>query len=286
MSEHIFELNGKVVAVVRDGSVTEIKGPLKLEYCPLQHSIRGVEKITKDTIKESIEGRIKAFGMCTEDRIIEIKPDFVDFGTSEIMACAMESDMIDAAVEPCDGAGTVIAIDPRIVQGIGGIMSGLVKTTPIPKLIDRLEKRGSIVIDPKGAKIDQKEGLKVAFDRGYKDVSVTVSKLEEAKVCREIEEEVDGRAVLFGVHTSGMSENEVKEFVDLIDVTTSCASKKIREVADKALVQVGNGIPVYAFSETGKDIVLNRISYMKSQVLIKTCELPELPEARQPRPLL
>ena len=116
--------------------MTEIEGPIKLEYCPLQNSLRGVDRITEDTIRNSIEGRIKAFGMCTEDRVIEIKPDFVDFGTSEIMACAMKSGMIDAAVEPCDGAGTVIASEPGIVQGIGGIMSGLVKTAPIPKLID------------------------------------------------------------------------------------------------------------------------------------------------------
>ncbi len=278
------EVNGATV-YIKDGKVEKIDGPFRLEYCPLQQSLRGVDKITEDSTRSSVEGRIKMFGLCTEKRVIEIKPSLVDFGTSEIIMCAMEEKMLDATVLPCDGAGTVITDKPEIVQGIGGIMSGLVKTSPVPKVIGKLQKKGCMVTDPKNACIDQENGLKLAFEHGFDKVGVTSAKVEAAQKCREIEKEFGKKAVIFGVHTSGMSKEDAEEFKQLVDITTSCASKYIREVAKDALVQVGTKIPVFAFSETGKELLLNRIKYMKTQVLIKTCELPELLNESQPRPL-
>lgn len=284
MGEHIMEVNGAKV-FIKDGRVTNVDGPFNLEYCPLQKSLRGVDKITPDTTRASVEGRIKYFGMCTENRVVEIKPSLVDFGTSEIIMCAIQEGMLDAAVVPCDGAGTVITDRPEIVQGIGGIMSGLVKTSPIINVINKLQKRGCTVIDPKNTLIDQERGLELAFDQGFKKVGVTSAKVEGAQKCRDIEREAQKKAVIFGVHTSGMSEEEAEKFKELVDITTACASKYIREAAKDALMQVGTKVPVFAFSETGKQLLLNRIKYMNTQVLIKTCSLPELAKESQPRPL-
>lgn len=278
------EVNGATV-FIKDGKVIKVEGPFNLEYCPLQQAIRGVEKITSETTRSSVEGRIRMFGMCTEKRIIEIKPSLVDFGTSEIIMCALKEGILDAAVLACDGAGTVITDRPEIVQGIGGFMSGLVKTSPIADVIDKLRKKGCIIVDSEEAKIDEAKGLELAFEDGYERVGVTSAKVEAAQRCREIEKEQGRMTAIFGVHTSGMSAEDAKKFRELVDVTTACASKYIREVAKDALMQVGTKVPVFAFSELGKEMLLNRIKYMNAKVLIKTCKLPELPEEKQPRPL-
>lgn len=278
------EVNGSKV-YIKDGKVTKVEGPFNLEYCPLQHSLRGVKKITSETTRSSVEGRIKMFGMCTKRRVIEIKPSLVDFGTSEIIMCAIEEGMLDAAVLACDGAGTVITDRPEIVQGIGGFMSGLVKTSPIENVIEKLRNRGCIIVDPKNAEMNPKEGLKLAFEHGFEKVGVTSAKVEEAQICREIEKMNEKKVAIFGVHTSGMSAEDAEKFKGLVDITTACASKYIREVAKDSVMQVGTKVPVFAFSDFGKQLLLNRIKYLNTQVLIKVCSLPELPEEKQPRPL-
>jgi putative methanogenesis marker protein 8 len=283
MSRHVIEANGKTKVIVEDGRVVKIEEPLRLEYCPIVEDLRDTDKITPDLIRFSIESRINLFGMCTSDRIVSIKSHLVDFGTSEMMMCAIEAGIMDAVVQPCDGAGTVIAHRPEIVQGIGAAMSGLIETSPIPEVISRLRDNGCIVVDPANATIDQERGLRIAFDHGSRCVGVTVAGLDEAKGCRSIESG-SKNAVLFGVHTSGMSMEDAKEFMKTIDITTACASKQIREFANNALIQAGTKIPVFAMTEIGKEILLNRIKYMRKKVLIKTCKLPEL-EDRQPRPV-
>jgi putative methanogenesis marker protein 8 len=284
MNRHIIETIGKTRVTVENGKVVKIEEPIRLEFCPIVRA-RGVKRITPEVIKFGVEGRLKLFGLCTSNRMIEAEVGLVDFGTSEIMTCAIKSGMLDAAVEPCDGAGTVIASRPEVVQGIGAAMSGLAETSPIPEVIKRLESRGCLIVDPENATIDQVAGLETAFDAGYEKVGVTVTNLVDAEGCRMIESDRKKTTILLGVHTSGMSTGEAEEFVRTVDVATACASKWIRREACNALLQAGTGIPVFAFSEMGKEILLNRIRYMKTQVLIKTCKLPELPEERQPRPL-
>lgn len=51
-------------------------------------------------------------------------------------------------------------------------------------------------------------------------------------------------------------------------------------------LQLGVAIPIFATSKIGREILLNRVRYMKKQILIKTADLPELEEEWQPRPLL
>ena len=73
---------------------------------------------------------------------------FVGFGASEVISTSLKSRFIDAAVIACDGAGTVVVTRPDMAQGIGGRMSGLIRTTPIPEVINRIIEGGGIVADP------------------------------------------------------------------------------------------------------------------------------------------
>jgi len=207
-----------------------------------------------------------------------------------IVFCGVDFMAETAAVQVCDGAGTVVAADSRVVQGIGGAMSGLAETSPIPEVIRKLKTKGSIILDEANATIDQAKGLELAFEK-YDNVGVTVCNLDDAKRCREVEaaRQAAGEkksAVLFGVHVTGMSEAEAKKFMELVDLVTACASKHVRHLASNALLQLGVAVPIFVLSEKGKEVALNRIKHIKRQILIKTGELPELPEGRQPRPLL
>ena len=50
MSKHIVEAIGLSKVTIKDGKVIDVSEP-KLDYCPLFHHHRGMEKITKKAIK-------------------------------------------------------------------------------------------------------------------------------------------------------------------------------------------------------------------------------------------
>lgn len=127
MSEHIVEAIGLSKVTIKDGKVIDVSEP-KLNYCPLFHHHRGMEKITKEAIWDNIQFRIDDFGMCTPDRQLRMK-DFLSFGISEILSTLIEENAIDCAVMVCEGCGTLIVTESELVQGIGGRVSGLVKTS-------------------------------------------------------------------------------------------------------------------------------------------------------------
>lgn len=68
------------------------------------------------------------------------------------------------------------------------------------------------------------------------------------------------------------------------DIVISCASKYIRELA-KPLVQVAAAIPLFALTQKGKELVIERAKDIKSPILINTMNLPVVPEHKQPREL-
>ena len=66
---------------------------------------------------------------------------FVGFGASETIMTGIEKGLIDAAVTVCDGVGTVITSNPHLVQGMGGYISDMAETEPIPEVIEGIETR-------------------------------------------------------------------------------------------------------------------------------------------------
>ena len=143
---HVMEALGKTRVVVENGKVIEVNEPMT-EYCPIFDKVRGIKKFTSQSAKENIEFRIKDFGLFTKDRAIEMEI-FVGFGASETFMTGLRRGLIDTSVTACDGAGTVITSNPKLAQGMGSRISGLVETTPIPKLIERIQEVGGIVLDP------------------------------------------------------------------------------------------------------------------------------------------
>ena len=257
MDEHIVEAMGKAKVIIRDGKVIEIGDP-KIEYCPLFHKYRGIEKIDKQSIKENMEFRIEDFGMCSPSRQVFME-DFLSFGVSETLSTLLDEKIIDCAIMVCEGCGTVIVTESEIAQGVGGRVSGLVKTSPIPEIIEKIGTKN--ILDQKTVAIDQVKGIELAIEQGYKNIAVTIANTKELKTIREIEKNNENLAIyIFAVHTTGLGEEEAKEIFDYCDIITGCASKPIRAIGDEiAILKAGESIPIYAATEKGKELLKRRI---------------------------
>ncbi len=161
-------------------------------------------------------------------------------------------------------------------------MSGLVKTTPYPDVIRRIEENGGFVTDKVHARLDQAAGVERAYAMGFQNVAVTVAISAEAQ---QIRDRHPG-AVIFAVHVTGLSLEEAGTLVSASDLVTSCASGPIREIAGrKARVQAGVAIPIFAMTEKGKELIIEKIRKGKEQVLVKSTRLP-VPGDQQPEPLV
>lgn len=280
--EHVIEAIGRSRITIRNGHVVEV-GEALIRDCPLAKRFAyPIPDIKKESIQANIEHRIKAFGMCTPAREVMDTREFVGFGASELLSFGLKAGLIDAVVLACDGAGTVIVTKPAMVQGIGGRMSGLVSTCPYPAVMDRIEHDGGYVLDRDCARIDQLAGVAYAALKGFRKIAVTVAGPEVAQEIRRIHP----GTLIFGVHVTGLSNNEAETLVTASDLVTSCASGPIREIAGKkALVQAGIAIPVFATTRAGKTLIMEKLAQSDEPVLVKPTRLPALGE-KQPDPLV
>jgi len=254
MGRHVMEALGKSRVVIEDGKITEIGEPV-VKYCPLFKKYRGIEEINKETIRENMEFRIDKFGMCSESRETRMK-DFLSFGISEILSLAVSEKVLDAAVIAADGCGTCILDDPELIQGMGGRISGICETSPIAKVIDDIGPER--ILDPGTAEIDQFAGVAKAFAMRNSKVGVTVASAEVASAIRDA---FGSAVVIFAVHTTGLSERDAEIVFRVCDVITGCASAPIRRLAKTmALVKAGTKVPVYAATETGKEMIMMKLN--------------------------
>lgn len=266
---HIMEALGKTRVVVKNGEVVEVGEPV-IKYCPLFAKHRGITEITKESIKKNIEFRIKDFGLFTENRVVEVEDCIVGFGTSEIFMTSLKNKLLDAVVVVSDCAGTVITNNPKLVQGLCGRISGIVKTTPIPKVIEKIENAGGVVLNKETAEINQYEGAKRAIELGYKRIGVTISNLEKSEKIKELENE-HVKIVVFGVHTTGSESSEVKKYLKYFDLITACASKEVAEgIKEHVRAQAGSSVPIFALTQTGKELILERMKEVDKPILVTT----------------
>ena len=256
--KHVIEALGKVRVVIENGEITEV-GSSEVKYCPMFHAMHGVKELNEEFIRKNINFRIKDFGMCTPERIVEMD-DAVTVGISEILKTNMEMGNIDCVVGACEGAGTVIMTNSRIVQGVGARVSGLVSTTPIPEVIEKLEQKDSVVLNSETAELNQLEGLKLAIDNGYKNIAVTILPSQMVREIREYPVDDDVNVYIFVAHTTGANPDEVKMLFDNADIVTACASKAIDEYADKyEPYYYGLKVPIFYASEDGRRLLDTRL---------------------------
>ncbi|MEA1944045.1 MAG: methanogenesis marker 8 protein [Euryarchaeota archaeon] len=276
---HIMEMLGTTRVTVADGRVIDVGKPC-IRWCPLFDKFHDIREITEDAVRTNMEFRIRELGMFTPERNLDVDV-FVNFGASEVMMTGLKKRLIDTTVTACDGAGTVITDNPKLVQGMGAQISGLIETEPISEIIDGIRERGGIVIDPRRASIDPAAGVCRAVELGYKRIAVTVIDPATALKIREIESEPGVSAIIIAAHITALSRSEVHDLLDSVDIITGCASTHVRNLV-KPLAQVGTAIPLFALTQAGKELVIERTKEITTPVLINTMPLPVLPEHKQP----
>jgi putative methanogenesis marker protein 8 len=280
---NIMELLGRSRIKVEGEMVAEAGQPM-INWCPLFDKVRGIKEVTAESAAANMEFRIKNHGMFSPRRRLKMDT-FVGFGASESMMTGLQSEIIDAAVTVCDGAGTVITANPDLVQGMGGYISGLVESDPIPEVIEGIRQMEGHILSPKDARIDQLEGAAYAAAAGYKRFAVTVADATDAEKLRELEKASGVRIMIIGVHLTGIASEEASRLLAAADIVTACASKHIREQV-RPLVQVGTAVPLFGLTGWGKELLVERAKQVEQPLLINTMPLPVLPERKQPRPLV
>lgn len=266
--KHVIETLGKVRVVIENGEITEV-GESEMKYCPMFHAMHKVDELNEEFIRKNINFRIQDFGMCTPQRIIEMD-DLVTVGISEILKTNMEKGNIDCVVGACDGAGTVIMTNPRVVQGVGGRVSGLISTTPIPEIIKKLEEKDSIILNPQTAELNQLEGLKIALEKGYKNIAITVIPSPMIKELREYPVDEDVNVYIFVAHTTAVTRSEAEDLFKYGDIVTACASKEVRDYADETEpYYYGVKVPIFCASEDGKRFLDTRLEKINKPLTTK-----------------
>ena len=277
MSEHIIEALGLSKVIIKDGKVIDVSEP-QVEYCPLFDHHRGIKKLTSEIIAKNIQFRIDDFGMCMPNRQLRMK-DFLNFGISEIMCTLLDEKIIDSVVMVLEGCGTLIVTEPELVQGIGGRVSGLVKTSPIPELIDKIGKEN--IVQPETAEINQIKGLELAIKKGFKNIAVTITLASDIDEIERIKSENPNVSIyVFVVHTTKRNAKDARKLFDGCDVITSCASKYVREIGKKeSMKTVGQSIPIFAHTEDGKRFLEMRLKKIGG-------EKPKIDNPDLPYPLI
>jgi putative methanogenesis marker protein 8 len=254
------KINGKTVTVLTEPVVT---------HCPLHESLYGTKKIDANSVKKSVETKIEGFGFCCKDRDFDFNP-IVAYGASEMMSVWLDKGLIDSAVVVCDGAGTVITSNSRLIQGIGARLTGIIKTSPIREVIEHIERNRGTVLEKSDARIDQAAGVKLAFMAGAKHVTVSVASFQ-AKVIsdiRRLEKNEGKEVVIFSVCNTLAKKLDVKHIAKA-DIACASASTILRnEVGSRALLQVGLTIPVYALTARGKELVLEYLKVFKDKLVV------------------
>ena len=272
---------------IRDGKVEVLTEPA-IRSCPLRQDLYGIEIESKETVKRVLEEHMAELGMYGPKRVLELEDKPVSFGASEILSDALTEGLIDAAVLVSEGAGTVVATSPAVLQAIGAHMTGLIRTEPIEEIQLGLVERGCILIDRQGT-VDQVLGFERAVEAGYRRIAVTVAgdRADDTRALRERERALGAWATILAVHTTGISESEAQVLAECCDLVWSCASRSVREVAGgKALMQIGIAIPVFALTPMGKRLILNRAMHFSGQLVLHRAGLPVTPEGKQPKPLV
>lgn len=286
MTEHLLEM-AMARARIIDGKIEVLTDP-QIKCCPLRRDLYGISEESQKTVENILRRHIEDLGMYGPNRVLELNEMPVSFGASEILADAMAEGLIDAAVVVCEGAGTVMATKPEVLQAIGAHMTGLLRTEPIAEIQEGLEDKGCILLD-KLCTIDQVRGFERAAEAGFENIAVIIAGKNafEAKKLRELGGIVGRKPIILAVHTTGISNADAEELADGCDIVWSCASKAVREVAGKkAKLQIGISIPVFAMTRAGKRLVLNRAVNFDDKLVINRASLPVVPTNKQPNPMI
>ena len=180
------------------------------------------------------------------------------FGASETIYSAFEAGLVDAAVIVSNNLGTIITTNASGTQGAVKRMTGLFYTSPSAELTERCSEAGIIPVFPYTAEIDQAAGVRMAVEKGFRRIAVTLAAKDNIRwpEIEAIERENGVLIYKFGLCSTGISDDTAAAMQDHTDLVWSCASRAVREyIEPKAVAQVGLRIPVHIMTQRGWEIV-------------------------------
>jgi len=249
--------------VVSEGRVIYVTDPTMIScplanvlYPDLKDMIGDDPERQKKLIKDVVETKIRKTGQFTDRRKIIDPAIAVPYGASEMILTALQKNVVDAAVIVCDGAGTIVADNPDVVQGVGGRMNGLFFTSPIRSIQNSLDQYGCRRVSPTAA-INQAAGVEKAVQQGYRRIAVTINAFgdESLNQIRVIEKKNGVIVYIFIVCTTGVGSARIAEIGDHADMVWSCGSMDLRrEIGGRAILQFSKAIPVFVLTDQGMAI--------------------------------
>jgi putative methanogenesis marker protein 8 len=266
---------GTIARVYEDGSIELLFEPPKELYCPYRRKVYGVKGNCREDVIKVLKLKMSLYGLFTPQRKLDFESRVI-FGTSEIISWALGKGVFDCAVVVCEGAGTVITRNPALVQGIGAVMNGILKTYPIVEVIDGIKKRGGIILSEENATIDQVVGALKAIELGCRRIAVSVIGLRcwEIPELRKLEKKSNVDITVFCTCNT-LTKRDCFEYIEKADYVCTSANTELRKaLAGKALLQLGVTIPVYILTEKTRDIVFEYLKALKEQILIRRATLP------------
>lgn len=282
--EHEFYCCGARI-LLKDGEIKVLSEP-RIIYCPLLESLYGIRSVDPEAVKHIVRAKIERFGFCCNHRVFD-SSTVVPFGSSEIISTCMEIGLIDCGVTVCDGAGTVITANPKLIQEIGARLTGIIRTSPVKGIIDHVKREGGVILDELTAKIDQAEGVYRAAEMGYKRIAVTVAGFNSSAIVdiRRVEAEKRLEVAVFSVCNTCASREDAERIISGADVVCASASRIIREtVGSKALMQLGIAIPVFALTPLGKKLLISYLERFEGKIVaFRAHSLPYLVDERGPK---
>ena len=282
MAEHEFLCRGARVRV-RDGEVEVLTDPA-VSYCPYVAATYGVKRIDRAAVARIVRMKMERFGFCCPHRRF-VEKLIVPFGSSEMMSVCLRRGLLDCAVTVCEGAGTVIASDPGLVQGIGAMLNGILRTSPLEPVIRHIEARGGVLLDREEAVIDQVAGVEEAICRGFKRIAVTVIGPRASIIpkLRELEAEHEGvRLAIFSTCNTLVEERDLR-CLGQADVVCASASRLIREhIGPRALAQLGVSIPVFLLTPLAKELAFTYLTEVRASLVAFRARMPYLVAEKQP----
>ena len=281
--EHEFLCRGARVRV-REGGEVEVLTEPAVRYCPFVEAFYGIRRIDRGAVERIVRLKMEKFGFCRPCRRFDFDL-IVPFGSSEIMSTCMRKGLLDCAVTVCEGAGTVVAWGPDLVQGIGAMLTGILRTSPIEEVISYVVEHGGRPLDASDARIDQLEGVEKAISMGFKRIAVTVigPRAEDVARLRELEAESPGIRIAIFSTCNTLVSAEQAEMLREADLVCSSASEHIRAiVGPKALMQMGVSIPVFVMTRLGKELALSYLMDVRASLAIFRARMPYIVEEKQP----
>jgi len=135
------------------------------------------------------------------------------FSVSGVLCPALDDRRIEVAVVCIEGCGTSVISEPSLLEKIDDKITGASETEVSGETVETVGEDN--ILDPETAKVDNIEGVCVAYDNGIHRVAVTTGSVNDAQVMRDM---FGSELLIIGLFDSELSEKDSDRARYLFDI--------------------------------------------------------------------